>query len=268
MKLLDALQMVAGSEYEMAVNHTGGGWFDGACWHLAAAVHEVMRLTGREAELCHVSRNECSPDHAIVRFRDPGFSKALYIDADGIQTQRQMLEKMRSEGGSQGPWTIYSDHRWLTPEVEQSPLTERLKQALYEKLNLTFYHVTPVENVPSILEHGLVPTIGPRSEELGEPHSTTFAFVDRQACETALGSWLGDEFEDVPEDGLAILQIKSDIRPSSSDAGYEVLFTQPVPAECFQVLGEDFRPLPEYAQALTVDPLAAGVAHNQEAALR
>lgn len=267
MKFLDALQMVAGSEYEMAVNHTGGGWFDGACWHLAAAVHELMRLTGREAELCHVSRSEYSPDHAIVRYRDPGFSEPLYIDADGIQTQRQMCEKMRSEGGSRGPWAIYKDDRWLTPEVKHSPLTERLTQALYEAVSPTFYHVTPIENLPAILEHGLLPAIGPRSAELGEDSPAVFAFVDRQSCDTALGSWLGDVFEDVPEGGLVIFEIKSDIRPTSSDAGFEALFTQPVPPQCLRVLGEDFKPLPEYEQAVTADPLAAGVAHSQAPAL-
>jgi hypothetical protein len=265
--MLDALEKVCQTQYAYAIETEGGGWFDGACWHLAAAVHELMRLTGREAELCHVSRSEFSADHAVVRYRDPGFSEPLYIDADGIQTQRQMCEKMRSEGGSRGPWAIYKDDRWLTPEVKHSPLTERLTQALYEAVSPTFYHVTPIENLPAILEHGLLPAIGPRSAELGEDSPAVFAFVDRQSCDTALGSWLGDVFDDVPEGGLVIFEIKSDIRPTSSDAGFEALFTQPVPPQCLRVLGEDFKPLPEYEQAVTADPLAAGVAHSQAPAL-
>jgi hypothetical protein len=47
----------------------------------------------------------------------------------------------------------------------------------------------------------------------------------------------------------------------------EALFTQTVPPECLRVLGEDFKPLPEYEQAVTADPLAAGVAHSQAPAL-
>src|SRR5690554_3767284 len=68
------------------------------------------------------------------------------------------------------------------------------------------FHVTLAENCESILATGLQARIGPRSRML-ESRPAVFLFPDRQSCDTALSTWLGDEFEDVPEDGLVILAV-------------------------------------------------------------
>jgi hypothetical protein len=253
-KFLDALNQVAETEYETAVNQTGGGWFDGACWHLATAICDSMRLNGFNAALCHVSRSPYVPDHAVVAYRDRTFSESVYIDADGIQTQRQLCDKMQIDGGA-GDWKVYHDARWLTPEIQNSALVARLNQAFHDLLKPTFYHVTPKDNLASILRDGLVPAIGPRSVELGETKEAVYAFPDRAFCETALSTWLGDVFDGMADDGLVILAIDSPQCPCKSDAGFEVLYTEPVAPAYLTVLGEDFKPLPEHLNRID-DPLA------------
>lgn len=96
------------------------------------------------------------------------------------------------------------------------------------------YHVTPSENLPSILGSGLKPAIGPRSAELGEPQPFVYLFRSLQDVETALMNWLGEALEDAGE--LAILEIEpsattaSRLQTSSED--YEVRCDTVIPANC------------------------------------
>jgi len=62
----------------------------------------------------------------------------------------------------------------------------------------TFYHVTRKENLESILENGLIPQVGERSSQLNE-ESGIFMFYSLDDMNNALGSWLGEEFEDDEE---------------------------------------------------------------------
>lgn len=68
-----------------------------------------------------------------------------------------------------------------------------------------YFHVTPIENLESILESGLVPQIGERSEEIGEEQERIYLFSDFEEMENALMNWLGEVFEECEE--LCILQI-------------------------------------------------------------
>lgn len=68
-----------------------------------------------------------------------------------------------------------------------------------------YFHVTPIENLESILANGLVPQIGKRSEEIGEEQERIYLFSDFEEMENALMNWLGEAFEEYEE--LCILQI-------------------------------------------------------------
>ena len=59
----------------------------------------------------------------------------------------------------------------------------------------TYFHVTLSDNIPSIMERGLVPSVGDRSKKLGEA-SAVFLFPDEDHAADALGGWLGDQFDD------------------------------------------------------------------------
>lgn len=58
------------------------------------------------------------------------------------------------------------------------------------------YHVTPTRNVFDILEQGLLPSIGPRSQELGEELPRIYVFTRLDALEDALSNWLGEAFDE------------------------------------------------------------------------
>lgn len=74
------------------------------------------------------------------------------------------------------------------------------------------FHVTPVENLGSILSTGLQPRIGERSLELGEPVPRIYLFPTLRDCNDALSQWLGDWFNDLEEEegkpmDLAVIEI-------------------------------------------------------------
>lgn len=67
---------------------------------------------------------------------------------------------------------------------------------LYEEVESfdVFYHVTTDEHLKEILSNGLIPQIGPRSEQI-ESTSAIYLFSTYKDAETALYQWLGDEFD-------------------------------------------------------------------------
>lgn len=68
------------------------------------------------------------------------------------------------------------------------------------------FHVTPTCNLPSIAEQGLLPQIGPRSAEANEPSPRVYCFTSLKAVETALSTWLGEQFE-ADEESLSLLAV-------------------------------------------------------------
>ena len=87
----------------------------------------------------------------------------------------------------------------------ETVMTKERTMQLLNKEN-RYFHVTPMENVASILNSNLPPKIGERSEKAEESEKAIFLFSDVQELENALYNWLGQEFEDDPRE-LAILQI-------------------------------------------------------------
>ena len=62
-----------------------------------------------------------------------------------------------------------------------------------------FYHLTPRRNLDAIKAQGLMPSIGERSEDLGEEEPRIYLFDSKQSLEDALGNWLGEEFDEDEE---------------------------------------------------------------------
>lgn len=71
--------------------------------------------------------------------------------------------------------------------------------------DIMLYHVTPSDNLDSILAKGLIPSIGPRSAELGELEPRIYLFRNLDDVETALTNWMADAFDENEE--LVVIEI-------------------------------------------------------------
>lgn len=69
-----------------------------------------------------------------------------------------------------------------------------------------YFHITPKDNLDSILSDGLIAQIGERSLEIGERQNAVFLFPNFEEMNNALYNWFGEVFEDEDVD-LIILQI-------------------------------------------------------------
>jgi len=74
------------------------------------------------------------------------------------------------------------------------------------------YHVTETHCIEPIMNEGLMPRIGERSDALGEPVARVYLFSCIEAVNDALLNWLGEWFEDKSEEtgepvDLSILEI-------------------------------------------------------------
>jgi hypothetical protein len=81
---------------------------------------------------------------------------------------------------------------------------QKIAESLEEKL---FYHVTPIKNLKDILNAGIVPSIGPRSEQIGETEPKIYLFRSIEDVENALMNWMSDAFDE--DQALVILEIKA-----------------------------------------------------------
>ena len=85
------------------------------------------------------------------------------------------------------------------------------------------YHVTLESNLKSILSQGFIPSIGERSEKLGENEKAVYFFNSLQECDNALWNWLGEEFEDIEED-LIIIEVDIDKKWIQFDENGELFY--------------------------------------------
>lgn len=112
----------------------------------------------------------------------------------------------------------------------------------------TYFHVTLMENVPSILEHGLVPQIGERAEEFGETEPAIYLFPSKDDMNNALYNWLGEWYNDnYGEDcELAILHIRlgKNVPVFQTEAEYERICKVVIPPEAISFYDELGNELP------------------------
>lgn len=108
-----------------------------------------------------------------------------------------------------------------------------------ENRDRTFYHVSLSENLSSIMDKGLIPSIGERSKKLGE-HACVFLFPSRESAEDGVDQWIGDEFDD--EQPLALIEVVLPIEIEvfkTADIDWEFYTKMTIPAECLSVLSRD-----------------------------
>ena len=104
--------------------------------------------------------------------------------------------------------------------------------------NITFYHVTPVRNLPKISREGLVPKIGKRARLLQEPMKGIYLFHSVEDAEDAVMGWLGDQFGEDVQLALLAVEVPSGAAQTPG-AGYEVILTEPVPSQNIKIVSKN-----------------------------
>lgn len=101
------------------------------------------------------------------------------------------------------------------------------------------YHITPAQNLRSIMQHGLKPQVGDRSVKLSNELTAVYCFPDKSSLEDAMTNWLGDEFDE--DEQLALLSINtSNLQGSyTPNAEYEVAITSVIPPSNIKILSKD-----------------------------
>lgn len=111
---------------------------------------------------------------------------------------------------------------------------------LYEMTTLNenvYYHITPIYNLDNIIQNGLEPKIGDRSNLIGEEHHSIYLFKDISDIENALMSWMENEFNEDEE--LALLQITIPFNIKIEYNGFEYTTSQSIPAKYIRVMSYD-----------------------------
>lgn len=130
--------------------------------------------------------------------------------------------------------TQTSSPQFLSPVSPQESCTYEPSESLP-----TLYHVTPTANVESIMESGLMPQIGPRSQRAGEEDPAIYFFVTKVEMENALMNWLGEEMGDRP---ISILEVRLP-RPFQAvlfREGFEVGCAQHISPEYIRIFNENY----------------------------
>ena len=100
--------------------------------------------------------------------------------------------------------------------------------------NKIYYHVTKTENVDSILNNGLLPSIGNRSVKI-EKEPMTFLFGSVEDAEDAMMNWLGDEMGDSP---CSLLKINTNAKLTKN--GFEYFTKGVIPPENISIEIKEF----------------------------
>ena len=97
------------------------------------------------------------------------------------------------------------------------------------------YHVTPIQNIPSIQTHGLVPAIGPLSRCKQEQTPGIYLFTTMTDMEDAITNWLGDALEEQYGDDCNIAILHIDLPDSifieRSSVEYECICREIIPVK-------------------------------------
>lgn len=99
------------------------------------------------------------------------------------------------------------------------------------------FHVTPASNLPAILKRGLLPRVGERSRDFGEPQPRVYLFPTLTDCDTALGQWLGEWFcdqEDMAGEEVALVVLEVDsawlpLETAVTEVAFEVAIPERIP---------------------------------------
>ena len=150
----------------------------------------------------------------------------------------------------------YTDVDWFTtllvmaygrePEWEVA-VNENVFLAENE-VKISLYHVTPLDQVSNILETGLEPRIGPRSERM-ELEPRIWLFGDQESVDQALMNWLGDEMYgaewhsgyavlriDLPANWFKQRRVEKTFDPYGSERSWEWSTKEKIPGQFIEVI--------------------------------
>jgi hypothetical protein len=115
-----------------------------------------------------------------------------------------------------------------------------VKEMHIDKSFRVYYHVTPTENLNSILYKGLISRLGERSSKIEDESDGVFLFGSKEEATDAVMNWLGDEFEE--NEPLSLLKISIPLNRLSTMKIYHDKFSyisfDNIPAE-FIVLDDE-----------------------------
>lgn len=147
---------------------------------------------------------------------------------------------------------FYISQRGLQQVLPEGCTTQYSHTELLQKFpndkSRCYFHVTPIQNVPSIMKNGLIPQIGERSGAQGEEIPAVYLFPTKDDMDNALSNWLGDWFEDTygPDVELAIIRVslpKSVFVHYTFDVSYECYVTEPISPKQMFFFTENGEPL-------------------------
>lgn len=104
---------------------------------------------------------------------------------------------------------------------------------------MILYHVTDIENLESISQTGLIPSIGRLSSKYGETIPQTYFFSDPEDVVTALMNWLGVELDEIDEiDGFQHKHVVLECRANPTDIDpqfFEVTLAYTIPPQDIRI---------------------------------
>lgn len=128
------------------------------------------------------------------------------------------------------------------------------------------YHVTPYDNLESILKNGLIPTIGPRSAKIGGVKPAVYLFQSLDEVEDALMNWMVDDFEAEDINQLIILEIQSDNIAINKERNVVIVKQSILPSSIVRVLDEDMEEIAfkntSGVTSIAAHPLTSRYAHG------
>lgn len=104
---------------------------------------------------------------------------------------------------------------------------------------MTLYHVSPAKNIESILENGLIPRIGARTESVNDC-CAIYLFTSRTSVDDAMLNWFCDEFED--DETFVLFEIDEnilDMTHSHSDVEWELAYTKIIEPSAITLISTD-----------------------------
>ncbi len=199
---------------------------------------------------------EFGPENlAYKALRSQGYITKLYALRDKLHSKVLSIE------------TMYQDPSKIEEE-EETKLPEKV------------YHVTPTNNLDSIMAAGLRPQVGDRSSKIPGEKSAIFCFADKVSLEDAMMNWLGDEFEEDEELALLEIDTKNLEGEVTPNAEFEIAITSLIPPHRIKVLSKNLVTIteasgyipseeqkndPRFKTALTVDVKPDTIKKNAKA---
>jgi hypothetical protein len=164
------------------------------------------------------------------------------VSVNHIMTQLQKGIKVEKQHTtySQTAREIVLDHLSDDPNYYIKSKKDSLEEVEeFEELPSSVYHVTPSENLDSIMSQGLIPQKGERSRKILDEKPAIYCFPDKNTMEDAVMNWLGDEFDE--DEALALLEIDTTGLDGqvTDGAKYEIAITSSIPVENIRILSKD-----------------------------